>query len=198
MGVKERRAQEKEALKEMILNSAMEMVSKKGLEALTIRGIAERIQYSPSIVYEYFDSKELICRQLCTLFCDRTLSALKKVPVNKDPDQYLLSLIRANVEFLRKNPQGIELLTHVCFGPDQSQIPKSFIEKEDLFIAALKQCNCKNLTDKKTFDDALDIIRSLHVGMLILSRYQSSAAGLQRISSSLENGIFTLLKGWRV
>ncbi len=55
MGHKERRLQEKKAMKRLILDTAMELVSKNGLSALTIRSLADQIEYSPSIIYEYFE-----------------------------------------------------------------------------------------------------------------------------------------------
>src|SRR5579871_3013074 len=106
MGVKERRMQEKEAMRQLILDSAMKLVSKRGLCCLTVRCLAEQIEYSPSIIYEYFENKDLICKELCILICNRLLAALKKVRRSGDPDDYLLNLVRENVDFLKKNPQG--------------------------------------------------------------------------------------------
>jgi AcrR family transcriptional regulator len=197
MGHKERRLQEKKAMKRLILDSAMELVSKKGLCALTIRSLADQIEYSPSIIYEYFECKESICKELCAVICCELLCASKKVGCGSNPDKYLLNLVKANVDFLNKKPQGIELLTLVCFGPDPSQIPKEFLETVELFSNALKKCNCKQLQTQKQIDEALDVIRSLHVGMLTISKYQTSVEGLKRIGNSLENGINALLRGWK-
>ncbi len=197
MGTQERRQKEKEAMKRLILDTAMDVVHKKGLCYLTIRNLAEQIEYSPSIIYEYFENKELICKELSALICSGLLCALKKVPVRKDPEEYLLNLVRANVDFLNKRPQGIELLTMVCFGPDPSQVPKEFLEAVELYKHALKKCYCKKLKSTEELEEALDVIRSLHVGMLTLSKYQASVTGLKRIGNSLENGIKTLLRGWK-
>lgn len=51
-----RRARTREA----ILDAAMQIVKQHGVEALSIREIAGRIDYSPSGLYEYFSSKEEI------------------------------------------------------------------------------------------------------------------------------------------
>ncbi|MGC1878744.1 MAG: TetR/AcrR family transcriptional regulator [Rhabdochlamydiaceae bacterium] len=196
MGCKERREKEKEVMKQRILDAAMELVDKKGLGALTIRCLAEQIEYSPSMIYEYFEDKELICKELCTQICCELLNALKSVPFKTNPEEYLLGLIDANVDFLSKRPQGIELLTGVCFGSDPSQTPKEFLEAMELYTQALKGCHCKHLQTAKELEEALDVIRSLHVGMMTLSKYQTSSVELKRIGNSLENGVRALLKGW--
>jgi AcrR family transcriptional regulator len=197
MGPQERRQKEKEAMRRLILDTAMDLVQKKGLCCLTIRHLAEQIEHSPSIIYEYFENKELICKELTALICSELLCALKKVPIEKSPEEHLLSLVRANIDFLSKRPQGIVLLTMVCFDPDVSQIPKEFLETVELYKSALKMCHCKRLKTTQELDEALDVIRSLHVGMLTLSKYQTSVSGLKRIGNSLENGIKTLLRGWK-
>lgn len=48
----------------MILEAAMQIVMQSGVEALSIREIAGRIDYSPSGLYEYFSSKEEIIGEL--------------------------------------------------------------------------------------------------------------------------------------
>lgn len=55
-----RRARTREA----ILDAAMQIVMQHGVEALSIREIAGRIDYSPSGLYEYFASKEEIIEAL--------------------------------------------------------------------------------------------------------------------------------------
>lgn len=44
--------------RESILEAAMQIVVQQGVEAVSMREIAERIEYSPSGLYEYFSSKE--------------------------------------------------------------------------------------------------------------------------------------------
>ncbi|KAB8141724.1 TetR/AcrR family transcriptional regulator [Chloroflexia bacterium SDU3-3] len=64
MGVKERREREKQATREAILAEARRLVRAQGWSGLTIRRVAEAIEYSPSIVYEYFPSKEAMLQEL--------------------------------------------------------------------------------------------------------------------------------------
>jgi AcrR family transcriptional regulator len=58
MGIAERREREKEALRTLILEAARDILSEQGLDALSMRAIAERIEYSPATIYLYFRDKE--------------------------------------------------------------------------------------------------------------------------------------------
>jgi AcrR family transcriptional regulator len=61
MGIAERREREKEALRTLIIEAARDILSEQGLDALSMRAIAERIEYSPATIYLYFrDKTELI------------------------------------------------------------------------------------------------------------------------------------------
>jgi AcrR family transcriptional regulator len=58
MGIVERREREKEALRARIVEAARDLLSEEGLDALSMRAIAERIEYSPATIYLYFRDKE--------------------------------------------------------------------------------------------------------------------------------------------
>jgi AcrR family transcriptional regulator len=61
MGIAERREREREALRTQIVEAARDILSEQGLDALSMRAIAERIEYSPATIYLYFrDKPELI------------------------------------------------------------------------------------------------------------------------------------------
>jgi AcrR family transcriptional regulator len=60
----ERRQKEKEEIKQSILDAARKIASEEGWNALTIRKIADEIEYTPPIVYEYFENKEDLIREL--------------------------------------------------------------------------------------------------------------------------------------
>jgi AcrR family transcriptional regulator len=62
--VKNPREKRRARTRDAILDAAMQIVMKSGVEALSIREIAGRIDYSPSGLYEYFSSKEEIIEAL--------------------------------------------------------------------------------------------------------------------------------------
>ena len=57
MGVQERRAREKKELRQEILDAAREMFVEDGYENVSMRKIAEKIEYSPTTIYLYFRDK---------------------------------------------------------------------------------------------------------------------------------------------
>jgi AcrR family transcriptional regulator len=58
VGVKERQEREREAVARSILDAARELFTREGYQNVSIRKIAERIEYSPAAIYSYFPSKD--------------------------------------------------------------------------------------------------------------------------------------------
>jgi AcrR family transcriptional regulator len=58
VGVKERQEREKEAVGRAILDAARDLFVSDGYQNVSIRKIAERIEYSPAAIYSYFPSKD--------------------------------------------------------------------------------------------------------------------------------------------
>ena len=58
MGIKERQGREREAIRRAILDAARDLFVQEGYQNVSIRKIAERIEYSPAAIYGYFPSKD--------------------------------------------------------------------------------------------------------------------------------------------
>ncbi|HZT77032.1 MAG TPA: TetR/AcrR family transcriptional regulator [Vicinamibacterales bacterium] len=58
MGIKERHERDREAVRRAILDAARELFVTEGFQHVSIRKIAERIEYSPAAIYSYFPSKD--------------------------------------------------------------------------------------------------------------------------------------------
>jgi AcrR family transcriptional regulator len=65
MGVKERRQRERTQVREKILDAALEVFAKDGAEGVTMRALADAIEYSPPVIYAHFRDKEAIIQELC-------------------------------------------------------------------------------------------------------------------------------------
>ena len=65
MGPRERREREREEIRGRILDAARELFVAEGYEAVTMRRIAERIEYSPTAIYFHFKDKETLLHEIC-------------------------------------------------------------------------------------------------------------------------------------
>jgi AcrR family transcriptional regulator len=65
MGSKQRRAREKEGLREEILDAARTLFVKEGYESVSIRKIADKVEYAPGTIYLYFRDKAEILDRIC-------------------------------------------------------------------------------------------------------------------------------------
>jgi AcrR family transcriptional regulator len=60
MGIAERKLRQKGEVKSSILEAAWQLVEKEGWQSLSIRKIADAIEYSSTVIYDHFANKEAI------------------------------------------------------------------------------------------------------------------------------------------
>src|SRR5262245_37965235 len=58
MGIRQRQERDREAVRRAILDAARDLFVAEGYHNVSIRKIAERIEYSPAAIYSYFPSKD--------------------------------------------------------------------------------------------------------------------------------------------
>jgi AcrR family transcriptional regulator len=64
MGIAERKIRQKEEVRSSIVQAAWQIVTEEGWQALSIRKIADAIEYSVPVIYDHFASKEAILLEL--------------------------------------------------------------------------------------------------------------------------------------
>jgi AcrR family transcriptional regulator len=58
MGIKERQERDREAVRRSILDAARDLFVTEGYQNVSIRKVAERVEYSPAAIYGYFQNKD--------------------------------------------------------------------------------------------------------------------------------------------
>ena len=110
MGTKERRAREKEQLRRQIISAARELFVSEGYENVSMRKIADKIEYSPTVIYLYFKDKadllDSACQETLLGLLD-TVELLKRDKNN--PVESLRKSGKAYVEFGLEYPQDYKL-----------------------------------------------------------------------------------------
>lgn len=106
MSVAERRLREKEALRQNILDAAVAILATEGFEGLSIRRIADRIEYAPSTIYLYFRDKYEIVATICADTLDLLRQDLERITAeHADPLDGLRHGLRCYVDFGIAHPQ---------------------------------------------------------------------------------------------
>jgi len=111
MGISERRIREKESVRASILATAWDMVKQDGWQSLSIRKIADGIEYSVPVIYDHFENKEAILAE----FVDEGFRKLtKKIKLAKarheDPAEQLKAMAIAYWNFALENKEYYQLM----------------------------------------------------------------------------------------
>ena len=110
MGTKERRAREKEQLRDQILSAARELFVTEGYENVSMRKIADKIEYSPTTIYLYFKNKGDLLDSVCKETLLSLLNTLELLNRDKsNPIETLRKSGKVYVEFGLKYPQDYKL-----------------------------------------------------------------------------------------
>ncbi len=105
-----RREREREAMRVRILAAARELFAERGVDAVTMRAIAERIEYSATAIYFHFRDKEALLRALLTDDFRLFAAELQKVTTISDPVVRLRASAKAFVEFGLTHPNHYRLM----------------------------------------------------------------------------------------
>jgi AcrR family transcriptional regulator len=103
MGVKERREREKSETRDKILDAARELFVTEGYEGVSMRKVAEKIEYSPTAIYVHFADKNELFHELCRQDFARLQEAVaNEMPT--DPIERLRKIGRNYVQFGERFP----------------------------------------------------------------------------------------------
>ena len=111
MGIAERRIRQKEEVKASILTAAWQMVENEGWQALSIRKIAEAIEYSVPVIYDHFTNKEAILLEFTKKgfrLLNEDLEKVKRSFIN--PEQQIEALAYAYWHFAFANKEYYQLM----------------------------------------------------------------------------------------
>lgn len=95
--------------RETILATAMDQVSRDGINKLAIRSVAAALDLTPNALYRYFPSLAGLEAALADESRLRLLKALQKAAGKKPPKEAIRSIARAYMRFAREQPQVFAL-----------------------------------------------------------------------------------------
>lgn len=110
MGVKERREREKSETRDKILDAARELFITEGFEGVSMRKVAEKIEYSPTAIYVHFADKEELFRELCHQDYARLAQVFQSSVMPKDPIERLKQIGAIYIDFGTRYPHHYKFM----------------------------------------------------------------------------------------
>lgn len=153
MGSKERIQRIKEETRDNILTAALEIVKEDGWQALSMRKIADKIEYTAPIIYEYFANKEGILLELTRQGNIILLKDFQNAYAKyTSPEEQLEAVWRAYWDFAFEHKQLYQLM----YGVDMNccELVKSMPEAE-----AARKLIYGLITNLMTEPEEIDVCR---------------------------------------
>ena len=110
MGVKERREREKSETRDKILDAARELFVTEGYEGVSMRKVAEKIEYSPTAIYLHFADKEELFRELCHEDYAQLAKVFQSSMISTDPVERLKQIGAIYIDFGTRYPNHYKFM----------------------------------------------------------------------------------------
>lgn len=118
MSIQARKERQKEEVRTAILEAARKIAESEGWEAVSLRKIAEIIEYSAPLIYSYFECKEAILMEFVKQGYEMQCSALRKAKEKTDdPVLQLQAMATASWNFVVKKQLYYQLMYGVKVVP---------------------------------------------------------------------------------
>ena len=111
MSIQARRERDKQGMREAIVNAARDLMHESGAGSIGVREIAKRIEYSPSVIYAYFEGRDAIITELFDEGVEIFAQTLQSVAEReRAPVARFRSLAQAYRQFALANPELYQIL----------------------------------------------------------------------------------------
>lgn len=124
MGPKERRVREREEIRGKILDAARELFVSEGFDAVTMRRIADKIEYSPTAIYFHFRDKEALLKELCETDFRALAHQFARIQHVSDPFEKLRATGLAYLRFGLEHPNHYRLMFMTPRPPIDSDVDR--------------------------------------------------------------------------
>ncbi len=124
MGSIERREREKEDKRRQILDAARELFVEEGYDAVTMRKVADKVEYTPTAIYLHFKDKEELVREVVTQDFLSLAKHFTSAAAIDDPIEALRAMGLAYLDFALKYPNHYRLMFMTQLPKTNEQLPE--------------------------------------------------------------------------
>ncbi len=158
-------------MQKLILEMAKKLFLKEGFENVTIRNIADKIEYSPATVYLYFKDKEDILFALHTEGFQKLFQAQQRLLSIKSPIERLRKSGEVYIKFALENPEYYDLMFIMSATGKAIHKQEEWacgLQSYDMLRQNVEECMKRKLIPKGNVDAAAFAFWSLVHGMASL------------------------------
>lgn len=147
----ERRARDREAARSRILDAASELFVSEGFSNVSLRKIAEKIDYAPATIYLYFRDKDHLLSCLCHEVFSQLCEAMEEIERTAvTPLDFLERVLRFYIDFGLKHPHHYRLALSLRAAvarlgpdrhPDSQEANRTGLEAFDYLRRSLRLCS---------------------------------------------------------
>jgi AcrR family transcriptional regulator len=126
MGITERRERERIEVRRKILAAARDLFARDGYDRVTMRRIADAIEYSATTIYNHFEDKDDLVHALCQEDFSELLAAFDRQAPPADPVDAIRQLGRAYAHFGLTHPNHYRFMfmtAHHAEGEEHQMSP---------------------------------------------------------------------------
>ncbi len=115
--------------RQAILDAARAIVAAGGIDALSMRALADRIDYSPAGLYEYFGSKEEIVAAMCEQGQSYLYEAMAAADPALPPADYLYAIGQAYIRFALEHADYFLVMFTAAPPPDMAGATEEAVQE---------------------------------------------------------------------
>jgi AcrR family transcriptional regulator len=127
---------ERQQLRTLIIDAARELFVSRGVEAVTMREIAKRINYSATSIYLHFADKEAVLRAICDTDFLALATSLKSILQIVNPIERLHAMGRGYAAFALTHPNHYRMMfmtERTPCNPSESSLQQNNAEQDAYF-----------------------------------------------------------------
>ncbi|MGB3589574.1 MAG: TetR/AcrR family transcriptional regulator, partial [Tunicatimonas sp.] len=155
MGITERKERERKEMRELILSTATNLFIEQGYDSVSMRNIAEVMEYSPATIYLYFKDKNELLYALSEEGFRKFFNSFQSLSLQDDPLKMLQELGRIYVQFALENPVYYDLMFIMRSPMESHHIGESWelgMKSHGILTSVVNQCIEKGYFQEKDPD----------------------------------------------
>lgn len=191
MSSTERRQRHKVQLKRCILDAALKIIEADSYQALTMRKIAEAIEYSLPTIYEFFQNKEELIKELQREWIKKFLDLIQTIHASEQDAVVALEKIA-----LAYGRYALEHGKHYQAIMESEHLGGDFVEIHTM-RSILKDWIQAASKGSEDLDDKVDLFRGHLHGLVLLALTKRLNGGNERCIVLICQGIKALIKTWQ-